>query len=144
MSVNPALSWTVWPLRKKPALGLLALACIAVAVLSVDSITQGIWMPAFAALVLVISVAPFFVRTTYHLTSEGVEVVRLGRAQRRAWSAFRRVRSNEEILQLSPFAKPSWLDSYRSYTILLDGNRSEVMDYVQGMVGKESNRSPNP
>jgi hypothetical protein len=144
MSANPALSWTVWPLRKKPALGLLALACIAVAVLSVDSITQGIWMPAFAAFVLAISVAPFFLRTTYRLTPEGVEVVRLGRAQRRAWSSFRRARSSDEILQLSPFAKPSWLDSYRSTTILLDGNRSEVMDYVQGMVGKESNRSPNP
>ena len=141
MSAVAPLSWTVWPLRKKPALGLLALACIAGAVWGVDSITDGIVMPAFAGIVLAISVAPFFVRTTYRLTPEGVEVTRLGRVERRPWSSFRRVRASEEIVQLSTLPKPSWLDAYRSYTILLDGNRAEVVDYVERMVGKEGHGS---
>ena len=143
MSGRPALTWTVWPLRKKPVLGGFALVCIVGAVFAVESITQGILMPAFAAIVLAVSVAPFFMRTTYRLTPEGVEVVRLGRAERRAWSSFRRVRSNEEVLQLSSLPKPGWLDSFRSYTILLDGNRPEVQSYVERMVGKEGHGSPD-
>ena len=143
MSADTTLSWTVWPLRKKPLLGLLALVCIAGAVFGVDSITHGIWMPAFAAIVLAVSVAPFFVRTTYRLTPEGVEMVRLGRAERRAWSTFRRVRSNDEVLQLSSLAKPGWLDSFRSTTILLDGNRPEVQSYAERMVGKKGDGSPD-
>ena len=100
-------------------------------------------MPAFAAIVLAISVAPFFVPTTYRLNAQGVEVARFGRTQRRPWSVFRRTNSTSEVLQLSTLAKPGWLDPYRSTTILLDGNRSEVMDYVERMVGKESHGSPN-
>jgi hypothetical protein len=143
MSEASALSWTVWPLRKKPALGILALVCIAGAAYCVESITHGIWMPAFAAIVLAVSVAPFFVPTTYRLNSQGVEVARFGRTERRPWSMFRRASSSNEVLQLSTLAKPGWLDPYRSTTILLDGNRSEVMDYVERMVGKESHGSPD-
>lgn len=143
MSAVTTLSWTVWPLRKKPALGFLALVCIAGAVFGVESITHGIWMPAFAGIVLAVSVAPFFLPTTYRLSPDGVEVVRLGRAERRTWSAFRRVRFNDEIVQLSPSARPNWLDSFRSYTILLDRNRPEVVSYVERMVGKEGHGSPS-
>jgi hypothetical protein len=143
MTDDPALSWTVWPLRQKPLLGGLALVCIAAAVLVVASITTGLWMPVFSAIVLALSVAPFFLRTTYRLTPEGVEVVRLGCAERRPWSSFRRVRSDEEILQLSPYLKRAWLDSFRSCTIFLDGNRREVLAYAERMVGKKEHGSPS-
>jgi hypothetical protein len=143
MTGEPALSWTVWPLVRKPALGALALLCIAGAVLLVASITTGFWMPVFSGIVLAVSVAPFFLPTSYRLTPEGVEIVRLGRAERRPWSSFRRVRADDEILQLSPFLKRAWLDSFRSCTLFLDGNRREVVDYAERMVGKKEPASSN-
>jgi hypothetical protein len=135
MSELPAaMEWTAWPLRRSLGRGAFAAAFVGATIAVVAQIS-GPLLAVVAALVLAFSLAPFFVPTHYRLDAEGVAVRRLQRTTRRPWSAFRSVRSGPTMCLLSPGEKRSWLDAYRGCSLLLEGNRAEVVRYAEAMVG---------
>lgn len=132
------VAWEAWPLRRSPGRGALAAAVVTGSVWGVAAWTSSPWLTAFAAVVLVVSVAPFFVRTGYRLSDEGVEVRRPWRRRSRPWNDFRGVLAGRDLVVLSPFERRTWLEAVRGETLLLEDNRGEVLEYVEEMVGRKA------
>jgi hypothetical protein len=104
----------------------------------VSTWTSSAWLAGLAAALLAVSVAPFFVRTGYRLSDEGVEIRRPWRRRRRPWADFRAVLAGRDLVVLSPFERRTWLEAVRGETLLLEDNRGEVLDYVEEMVGRKA------
>jgi len=131
-----ALEWTAWPLRRSPARGALGATMVAGCCLASWELTRDPAITAVALVVLGLAVGPFFVPTGYRLSAAGVEIRRPWRTRRHDWARYRAVRSNARLAVLSPLARASWLDGVRGETLFFDGNRGEVLDYVERMVGQ--------
>ena len=132
------LAWRAWPARRRPGRGVLALLVVAGAVWGTWSWTEDAWLTMLAAAVPLAATSSFFVPTSYRLNRDGVEIARPWRSGRRSWDSFRAVRRGREMIVLSPFERPSWLDSFRGEALFLEGGPKEVLEYVEGMVGKGS------
>ncbi|MGD8237000.1 MAG: hypothetical protein PVH68_00485 [Armatimonadota bacterium] len=85
---------------------------------------------ALSALVLVGALASFFLPTTYTLSDEGVAVRGLFGTTRREWGALRSHRADAQGVLLSPFSRPSRLDSFRGIYLRFQDNREQVMTIV--------------
>jgi len=132
------VAWEAWPLRRSPGRGVLAAVIVAGSVWGVSTWTSNPWLTAFAVAVLGVSVAPFFVRTGYRLSDEGVEIRKPWRRRNRPWDDFRGVLAGRDLVVLSPFERRTWLEAIRGETLLLEDNRGEVLDYVEEMVGRKA------
>lgn len=132
------MAWEAWPLRRSPARGALGAVVVAGSVWGVSTWTSSVWMTAFAAVVLAVSVAPFFVPTGYRLSDDGVEIRKPWRRRLRPWQDFRGVLAGRDLVVLSPFERRTWLEAIRGETLLLADNRGEVLEYVEEMVGREA------
>ena len=137
-TVPPEIAWRAWPLRRRPGRGALGALLVVGTCWGVADWSRDAWLTVLAVVVLAFSVGPFFVPTAYRLSSTGVEIRRPWRTWRRPWKDFRGVRSNRDLVVLSPFARWSWLDGIRGETLFVEDNRGEVLAYVERMVGKET------
>ena len=136
-AVGPSeLAWTAWPLRQHPVRGALAILLVAGTCYGAWDFSRDPMITALAVVVLGVAVAPFFVPTAYRLSAEGVEIRRPWRTLRREWERYRAVRSNANLAVLSPWRRASWLDGVRGETLFFEGNRGEVLEYVERMVGE--------
>ena len=131
-------AWEAWPVRRDPARGLLAAVIIAGSVWGTWAWTESAALTGLALVVLGVATGAFFFPTRYRLTREGVEIERPWRRQSRPWRDFRGIRAGGDLVVLSPFERPSWLDGFRGVTLLLPEERGEVLEYVEAMVGKEA------
>jgi hypothetical protein len=91
----------------------------------------GLIIGLLAVFVLVGGVGPFFVRTRYRLTPEGVSVRSPFQRVRRPWRDFRRVYVGEQGVSLSPFHKRHLLEPYRSVMLRYGGHREEILEWVR-------------
>jgi len=107
-----ALTWRVHPFAERPARGWLAIAAF-VAVLGALRLSgDGGFIP-LAAVVLGLSLAPFFLPTTYELTSTGVtQRIAFIRITRR-WAEFPRYYHDDVGVKLSTFAHRSRREPFR-------------------------------
>ena len=116
--MDDALTWTVHPARERPTHA--ALAGGFVLALSVGiAISYHAGFGALSLLFLLVSLREFFLPTRCTLDGDGVELRRLGLSRRRAWSDFRRFQAGPRAVLLSPFSRPSRLDTYRGLVLPL-------------------------
>ena len=124
------MSWTVLPARRhfKRTLGaVLLILTIGIGVGISFSPPWGI----FSVLILFISLARFFLPTTYRLTSSNVEILLVGFNQKRSWSDIRRVEKSKGGVFLSPFAKQNRLEHYRGLFLICPDNREDVYEFAK-------------
>jgi len=113
MGSSQPLSWVVHPLRQEPPLKTAALVAAiagvsALAALSLEGVVYGL----VSAVVLALSMARYFLPTRYTADGAGVSLG-LFTPRQRPWQSFARVEQRPDGLFLSPFARPTRLDSYR-------------------------------
>ena len=107
-----------------------------VAIVSAVSVAIGVsfsdprWA-AFAALCLGISLARYFLPTSYRLDEAGVRARFLGREVARPWAEVRGLYPHRDGVHLSPFVKPSALDPFRGIFVRFAGNRDEVLRFCE-------------
>lgn len=109
-----SLGWRVHPAAERPTTGILVLAAILVL-----SFLAGLWMGgpywgAFAFVVLFLSLEAFFLPGSFELSEQGVVVKKPFSRAERPWEHFRRVVFDRAGVTLSPFARRSWLETYRA------------------------------
>jgi hypothetical protein len=128
--VEDCLEWSVWP-WKENAWRTAVVVCVILAVGALVALLfQAAFWGVFSALILVASLHTYFTRTTYRLDSEQVTVKSsLGTAVKK-WSTFKRYYADKKGVTLSPFAKPSRLEPFRSTRLLYGSNRDEVVAFV--------------
>jgi len=83
-----------------------------------------------AFLFLAVSLARYFLPTSYHLSQEGLTARFLGMERRRDWGEFRNFYPHAVGVHLSPFARPSRLDPFRGQFLRFRGNRDEVLKFI--------------
>ena len=69
----------------------------------------------------------------------GLECRHLGRRQARQWTQFHRIDTRPNGLFLSPFTRPSRLDSFRGFFLPFHQNRDAVVYYVRRYVDTNEN-----
>ncbi|MFP4058232.1 MAG: hypothetical protein ACLF0G_15300 [Candidatus Brocadiia bacterium] len=110
-------------------LGLVAVACAAAGLGF-----GGVGYALLAGALLSLSLCRYFLPTRYHLDDQGAAVGFLGQWRRVPWGAVRRVSVHREGVHLSPFARPSRLDSFRGTYLRFAGNGQEVVRFVRSRV----------
>ncbi|MCC7262069.1 MAG: hypothetical protein IT369_06045 [Candidatus Latescibacteria bacterium] len=130
------LGWTVHPLREEPwpksaALGGVVAGVAAVAALSFEGVEYGL----LSLGVLLASLSSYFCPTHYQLDEAGVQVRHLGRSRQRPWAQFCRIDRCREGVFLSPFARPSRLDSFRGCLLRSPRDPERVRHFAQRHVG---------
>ena len=120
--------WTAHPARRRPQDIFLVAAVVLVSAWAVLVTLESPLLAGLAALILVVSVAPFLLPTHYRLDDDGIEERRVFTTRRRAWSELRRVQLGPGAALVSPFARKSWLDRRRGLYLYLDGaDRDQVI-----------------
>lgn len=138
---SKVLRWRVWPAardwRTTCALGLLLIVLWVATGLVMK---QAVWV-VVAVLFLGGSLLPFFGPTWYELTEDGVVVRGLLYRRTKEWSAFRGYRADEHAVLLSPFSRPSRLDTFRGVVLRLQDNREEVIAFVERKIGRPKRKA---
>jgi len=86
--------------------------------------------------ILTISLSPFFFPTTYTFQDDCITVKSLLRKSSRNWDSFKSYYPDRNGLLLSPFTSPSRLENFRGLYIRFEGNRSEVVDFIEKKLKK--------
>lgn len=134
-AVDGPLSWKVHPLRQeKVGRSLLLIAIVGTASWSAAFSFGHVGYGLLSLCVLVLSLAHYFFPSHYRLDENGISRDHLGRKSQRAWTDFRRVDARSNGLFLSPFARPSRLDSFRGLFLPFHGKGDQVVYYVQRYV----------
>ena len=82
-----------------------------------------------------VSLARYFLPTSYELNADGVRVSFFFTVKSIRWSSVRRVDGHRQGLHLSPFERPSLLDSFRGTFLRFRDNADEVVSFVESKVG---------
>jgi hypothetical protein len=132
MAAEPAgaLEWAVQPFAAERTKGVSALLVVGATVYASFAL-GGPLLGFLAVLVLAGGVGPFFVKTRYRLSADGVEVRSPFQRVRRPWSAFRRVYVGPKGVSLSPFAGRHFLEPYRSVMLRYGDRRDDILRWVR-------------
>jgi hypothetical protein len=104
------VGWTCHPVRLRPVAGVLAAIFVVAVVWGVHLWLGVAIITAIAALILVLSVLPFYVPTHYRLTEEEIEVRGIVSKKTVPWSKYRSLYTDARGALLTPFTRPSRLD----------------------------------
>jgi hypothetical protein len=132
------LEWSVWPWREKVGRTVLVIGVILVVGVVVALLFKEVFWGVFSVLILFASLHTYFTRTTYRLDSEQVTVKSSVGTAVKKWSTFKRYYADRKGVTLSPFAKPSRLEPFRSTRLLYGGNRDEVVAFVSKRIVGDS------
>ncbi len=115
------LSWTSHPAKRRPQDVFLLAAVVLLSAWAVLVTLDSALLAGLAVVILMVSVAPFWLPTHYRLDDDGVEARRLWTRRRRAWGDLRRAQIGTGAALVSPFARPSWMDRHRGVLLCFDG-----------------------
>jgi len=105
------------PLVKTIGLSVAGLICIIISVIAGGSVLWAV----FALAVLVISLASYYVPTSYHINDTGVSIERPWATRHIGWSRIGSIKHNRHGVWLLPGAAVSATDSFRQVYIPVKG-----------------------
>jgi hypothetical protein len=126
------LEWSVFPFTENLRKSAMVVLIIAGAGIVVHVAFKDVFLTLLSVVILLVSLHTFFTRTAYRLDDKG------GIRTSKAWSAFKRYQADAKGVTLSPFAKPSRLDPFRSVRLLFGGNRDEVVAFISKRIGGDA------
>jgi hypothetical protein len=133
MSRNEAgqeLEWSIFPFLENLKRSIIVVVVILVCGLLVYLAFKDMFLALLSVLILFVSLHTYFSKTTYRLDRDGV-VIRTSLAKTvKKWSDFKRYYADRKGVTLSPFAKPSRLEPFRSVRLLYKDNKDDVVEFV--------------
>ncbi len=132
VSGDQSLSWRSWPLADEWPGSLVKAAVVVAMCAAVGVAFGGVGYALLATVFLVLSLARFFLPTRFVLDAAGVTRRSAAGRGQLAWTQIRRVVVGKAGVFLSPFERPSRLDSFRGVFLPFAGNAAEVTEFVRG------------
>jgi len=125
------LQWVCHPVRERPVAGILV-GCVVLA-FSVgvhlsfgDPVLTGV-----AAVVLALSVAPFYLPTRYRIADDKVSIRSTFGRKEKSLKLYRRLVADRYGALLSPFDRPSRLDRFHGLNLRFDSaDRDRVLEFL--------------
>jgi hypothetical protein len=133
-----SLRWRIHPVVERPGQGVLLIGIIGLCSW-VFWVWFGQFYGIFSLVVLGLSMASFFLPTTYELDEEGIEIISLLVVRHfRPWSEFRNFYVHDVGVHLSTFSKPSRLDAFRGNFIrFTPSNREQVVAFLNEHIERQ-------
>jgi len=137
-AADATLRWRSWPLVDDYPRSLGFVAAFVGACLVVGVAFGGPGYGLLAAALLSVSLARYYLPTTFELDDRGATVRLLGSARKMAWPEVRRAQTRPDGVYLSPFDRPSRLESFRGLFLRYAGNAEKVVSFVGSKVALAS------
>lgn len=128
------LTWKVQLARRNLARSLSVAVLILICVYFVFFTTRDALLTLIAFLILTIMVLPYYLPMTYTMTDSGVVRKMLFSTHKRSWDEFHRYKTDKNSIMLYTMTQPSRLDNYRSFLLICNKNKEEVLKIVQGKI----------
>lgn len=127
----PLLEWKVLLARRNPARAVSVTILIIICAYFVFFTTKDMVLTVIATIVLIMMVLPYYLPITYILTDDTViKKMPLSRKVRR-WDEFHRYHAERGSIKLFTLTYPSRLDNYRSFLLICNKNKKDVLAIVQ-------------
>lgn len=128
--------WTAHPIKDRPQHSFLIIAAACLFSGIILAAWNSMFLAFLAAVILVISVTPFWMPTHYRATKEGLHITRMGQSQMKYWSHIHRLDMGTYNAFLSPFTKKNlWLERYRGITVLFNqSDRDQVKTLLEHQI----------
>jgi len=84
-----------------------------------------------AAILLLLSLTSFFLKTSYTINLDGIEVKRWLYQRNFTWKRVRSVTAEPKGIFISPFPVRTRLENFRGMYLVYNDNRSEVIDGIR-------------
>jgi hypothetical protein len=128
------LSWVSHPARNRPLVTALVALFLVLLVFIVYSLTASIFFSGVAALILWGSLSQFFLPTRFTLTDKGVRVKYTVNKVAKDWNTLRSYYVDKHGVLLSPFVRPSRLESFRGVYVRFADNKDQILDVVKDKI----------
>lgn len=126
------LEWTSQPVRSRPVAGAVAGLFVVLCVVLVQYGFGDPVMTVFSAVVLVLSVAPFYLPTSYRIAEDTVTIRTPFSKKEKRLSLFRRLVTDRHGALLSPFDRPSRLDRFHGLNLRFETrDRDRIIGYLE-------------
>jgi hypothetical protein len=142
MTESTVLKWSSHPVKKRTTISILVVLFLLAVWLVVYLTTSSLFLTGLSVVIMLASLASFFVPTRYELDQEKVGIHYVLGKKERPWSAFRSFYVDKNGVLLSPFPKPSRLENFRGIYVRFDQNKERVVDFVKSKIpGPEGDKS---
>ncbi len=132
------LEWSVFPFMENLTRSIIVVVIILFCGFLVYMAFREVFLAVLSVLILFVSLHTYFSRTTYCLDHNGV-IIKTSLAKTvKKWSDFKRFYADKKGITLSPFAKPSRLEPFRSVRLLYGGNKEDVVEFISQNIGGDT------
>jgi len=129
---SDGILWRVHPLTENAWRSIALISVLLIVLAGVFLVLKHPFWVFLSAVLLGIHLRSFFLPTTYLLTNEGLEVIRLVGSYCASWSHYRSFCVDKNGVLLSPFAKPNRLENFRGNFILVPKDwREDVIAFLR-------------
>ena len=132
--VEESLTWTSHPLKKNKRSTILVILFITLAPAVVFFSTNSLFFLLLSLVILLGSLASFFLPTTYELSRDKIKVKFLINIREMEWGKYRSFYVDKNGVLLSPFEKPSRLENFRGIYVRFEQNKEEVVNYIKSRI----------
>jgi hypothetical protein len=125
------LEWRCQPVRERPVAGLLVALLIAFLTVGAQLSFEDPVLTVLSAVVLSVSVAPFYLPTRYRIADDRVSIRSVFGRKEKSLKLYRRIAADRRGVLLSPFDQPSRLDKFHGLNLRFDSaDRERVLDFL--------------
>lgn len=131
------LQWRIYPFKKNPLKGIVA----GIFILMV-SIYSGMLMNSilFSFIILIVFfifvLLPYYFSTKFILTEKKIIIQNAFLKKEQKWEYFRRFDYDKKVIKIFTSLKASRLDNYRSFNLIFNNNREQVIEIVKRKIEK--------
>jgi hypothetical protein len=128
----PGLCWTCHPARRRPVAAVVLTLFLLLVVAGVQFSFHEPVLTVFSAVVLGLSVAPFYLPAHGTMAKETITIRSVFGTTEKRWDLYRRYEADRHGVLLSPFDRRSRLDRFHGLNLRYDApDRDRILDFVR-------------
>ena len=132
---EPIITWSVHPASKQPVKALIAIFFIGLFIGGVYQSTGELIYCAIALIVLLITLSPFFQKTTYTIDPDGISKQTMGFRKYLPWPSVRGYTVSPRGVYVSPLKRSVWWDN-KGIFLLFNNEGEMVLARIEEKMGK--------
>ena len=132
------LTWKIHMARKNASRAISVFILILICAYFVFITLEDPLLTFASVFVLIMMVLPYYLPVTYVFTEDGITKKMFLSKQSRKWTEFHRYKTDKNNILLYTLKKESRLDNYRSFLILCDKNKEQVLEIVEKKITKNT------
>ena len=132
---SPRYVWVVHPLFDNPGRSVFLVLFLIFLVIGIQFLFGSLGITFLSTFFLFGSIRQYFFPFRYEIYDDKIAISSFFFKQDRLWNEFRSCYVDQHGILLSPFSKPSRLESFRGIYVRFGLDRSVVQDLVQSKIG---------